>query len=220
MFFLSLCLLVFFADHLAQSLQVDAIMAVVERNTQPVIGSSSFVEQHEAPSPPLWAVPVPAPPIRVRWARYGSAGCTASRIDADLLRRSATRAGRLLHPHRSGQRKEIIETHIAEIKIEDGQLLPIFKIPAEHDERPADEPADREPDPTFRTMAHVVEPRGLEPLTPTLPVWCATSCATAPGRPVARALGAIVHTRPTPDHFRGSPYGLRGGVCCPHGGHP
>ena len=25
-----------------------------------------------------------------------------------------------------------------------------------------------------------VEPRGLEPLTPTLPVWCATNCATAP----------------------------------------
>jgi hypothetical protein len=29
--------------------------------------------------------------------------------------------------------------------------------------------------PSFR-----VELRGLEPLTPTLPVWCATSCATAP----------------------------------------
>ena len=28
-----------------------------------------------------------------------------------------------------------------------------------------------------------VEPRGLEPLTPTLPVWCATSCATAPRYP-------------------------------------
>jgi hypothetical protein len=28
-----------------------------------------------------------------------------------------------------------------------------------------------------------VELRGLEPLTPTLPVWCATSCATAPNRP-------------------------------------
>jgi len=26
-----------------------------------------------------------------------------------------------------------------------------------------------------------VELRGLEPLTPTLPVWCATSCAIAPG---------------------------------------
>ena len=29
----------------------------------------------------------------------------------------------------------------------------------------------------------LVEPRGLEPLTPTLPVWCATSCATAPRHP-------------------------------------
>src|SRR3954465_4487226 len=29
-----------------------------------------------------------------------------------------------------------------------------------------------------------VELRGLEPLTPTLPVWCATSCATAPCGPV------------------------------------
>src|SRR3954468_1687799 len=28
-----------------------------------------------------------------------------------------------------------------------------------------------------------VDVRGLEPLTPTLPVWCATSCATAPCRP-------------------------------------
>ena len=28
-----------------------------------------------------------------------------------------------------------------------------------------------------------VELRGLEPLTPTLPVWCATSCATAPSCP-------------------------------------
>lgn len=26
----------------------------------------------------------------------------------------------------------------------------------------------------------MVELRGLEPLTPTLPVWCATSCAIAP----------------------------------------
>ena len=30
------------------------------------------------------------------------------------------------------------------------------------------------------TMNPLVELRGLEPLTPTLPVWCATSCATAP----------------------------------------
>ena len=30
----------------------------------------------------------------------------------------------------------------------------------------------------------LVELRGLEPLTPTLPVWCATSCAIAPGVPI------------------------------------
>ena len=31
-----------------------------------------------------------------------------------------------------------------------------------------------------RTAFSLVELRGLEPLTPTLPVWCATSCAIAP----------------------------------------
>ena len=41
-----------------------------------------------------------------------------------------------------------------------------------------------------------VELRGLEPLTPTLPVWCATSCATAPGRaPDSADRGSIVHAR-------------------------
>ena len=29
----------------------------------------------------------------------------------------------------------------------------------------------------------MVEHRGLEPLTPTLPVWCAPNCANAPGSP-------------------------------------
>jgi hypothetical protein len=32
----------------------------------------------------------------------------------------------------------------------------------------------------FPMSSSVVELRGFEPLTPTLPVWCATSCATAP----------------------------------------
>ena len=32
-----------------------------------------------------------------------------------------------------------------------------------------------------------MELRGLEPLTPTLPVWCATSCATAPCCPTSLA---------------------------------
>src|SRR3954462_7586652 len=33
---------------------------------------------------------------------------------------------------------------------------------------------------TKEALVKGVELRGLEPLTPTLPVWCATSCATAP----------------------------------------
>ncbi|BEK90330.1 hypothetical protein GCM10010198_42040 [Nocardia seriolae] len=33
---------------------------------------------------------------------------------------------------------------------------------------------------TGSSKGHIVELRGLEPLTPTLPVWCATSCAIAP----------------------------------------
>src|SRR3954454_8601778 len=36
---------------------------------------------------------------------------------------------------------------------------------------------------TENGLVRRVELRGLEPLTPTLPVWCATSCATAPCRP-------------------------------------
>ena len=42
----------------------------------------------------------------------------------------------------------------------------------------------------------MVELRGLEPLTPTLPVWCATSCATAPSivRPVARTTETKAYT--------------------------
>jgi site-specific DNA recombinase len=64
-----------------------------------------------------------------------------------------------------GHRKAIIETHIAGIKIEDDQLVPIFKIPTGNDERPAEEPADREPDTTFRTTVHVVGRAGLEPAT-------------------------------------------------------
>ena len=85
----------------------------------------------------------------------------------------------------SGQRKAIIETHIAAIKIDGNQLIPVFKIPTTHETEPTEQSAD----PEFRTTHQVVELRGLEPLTPTLPVWCATSCATAPySSPVARAL--------------------------------
>jgi uncharacterized membrane protein len=58
--FLSLTLLVFFANHLAHSLQVDWIMRVVEQNALPVIQAEEFTSEEELPPPPGWAVPVPA----------------------------------------------------------------------------------------------------------------------------------------------------------------
>ncbi|RBY77255.1 DUF2254 domain-containing protein [Geodermatophilus sp. TF02-6] len=59
--FVSLALLVYFAHHLAHSLQVDDIMRVVEENALPVIRSDVFTEEdEELPAPPAWAVAVAA----------------------------------------------------------------------------------------------------------------------------------------------------------------
>jgi uncharacterized membrane protein len=56
--FLSLALLIFFADHLAHSIQVDSIMRVVERGTLPVIGAALFTCEDPTPVAPQWAMPV------------------------------------------------------------------------------------------------------------------------------------------------------------------
>src|SRR6266540_1099279 len=48
------------ADHLAHSIQVDAIMRVVERNTLAVIREGLFVSSVESVRAPEAAVPVPA----------------------------------------------------------------------------------------------------------------------------------------------------------------
>jgi len=56
--FVSLGLLVYFADHLVHSLQVDAIMRVVERGTLAVIQDGLFGGSQDAPDVPQWAVPV------------------------------------------------------------------------------------------------------------------------------------------------------------------
>jgi uncharacterized membrane protein len=56
--FVSLGLLVFFADHLVHSLQVDAIMRVVERGTLAVIRDGLFTGRQDAPEVPQWAVPI------------------------------------------------------------------------------------------------------------------------------------------------------------------
>ena len=59
--FVSLGLLVYFADHLVHSIQVDAIMRVVERGTLAVIRDGLFTGGQDAPDVPEWAVPVTAP---------------------------------------------------------------------------------------------------------------------------------------------------------------
>ena len=58
--FASLGLLVFFADHLLHSIQVDAIMETVQRNTLAVIEDGLLTGGQQAPEPPAWAVPVPS----------------------------------------------------------------------------------------------------------------------------------------------------------------
>src|SRR4051795_876270 len=58
--FLSLALLLYFAHHLAHSLQVDWIMRAVEVNALPVIRDDVFTVDEELPPPPAWAVSVPA----------------------------------------------------------------------------------------------------------------------------------------------------------------
>ncbi len=91
----------------------------------------------------------------------------------------------------TGERKAAIETLIADIKITDQGVIPVFKIPTDQDPLTPPNPDDaryNEEQPPVRTMVRSVEPRGLEPLTPTLPVWCATSCATAPRTRTRRAL--------------------------------
>ena len=59
--FVSLGLLVYFADHLVHSIQVDAIMHVVERSTLSVIRDGLFTGGQDAPETPAWAVPVMSP---------------------------------------------------------------------------------------------------------------------------------------------------------------
>jgi uncharacterized membrane protein len=59
--FASMAMVVFFADHLAHSIQIDAIGARVERDTLAVVhGRLSGVVEQPGPPPPAWAVAIPA----------------------------------------------------------------------------------------------------------------------------------------------------------------
>ncbi len=58
----------------------------------------------------------------------------------------------------------------------------------------------------------MVEHTGFEPVTPTLPVWCAPSCANAPRmaemvgfEPTERVTAQTISSRSRYDHFDTSP---------------
>lgn len=57
--FASLALLVYFAHHLAHSIQVDSIMRVVQESALPVICAGVFTSEEELPRPPPWALALP-----------------------------------------------------------------------------------------------------------------------------------------------------------------
>jgi uncharacterized membrane protein len=59
--FISMAMVVYFADHLAHSIQVDAIGARVEKDTLTVVRSRLFgIVEPPAPTPPEWAVAITA----------------------------------------------------------------------------------------------------------------------------------------------------------------
>ena len=72
--FASLGLLVFFADHLLHSIQVDAIMETVQRNTLAVMEEGLLTGGQEAPGAPAWPSRS-CPGIRGTFRRFVPGGC-------------------------------------------------------------------------------------------------------------------------------------------------
>ncbi len=65
-----------------------------------------------------------------------------------------------------GQRKAVIESHIAEIKIAGDKLTPTYKIPTDQlGQQTEEEPDETSADSSFRTMVRVVGRAGIEPAT-------------------------------------------------------
>ena len=58
--FATLGMVVYFADHLAHSIQIDAITGLVQRGTLAVVASKPGTVEAPTPTPPSWAVRLPA----------------------------------------------------------------------------------------------------------------------------------------------------------------
>ena len=101
-------------------------------------------------------------------------------------------------------RKNLCEATLVEVRLNpDDTATPIFRIPdldADAEHRLTRTKIQRPRSEGVREHPPTVEPRGLEPLTPTLPVWCATSCATAPCAPPVRRHSRNITHRPAQGH--------------------
>lgn len=80
--------------------------------------------------------------------------------NAQAIEQLRRELGQVLAHGTPGQRKAVIEEHVAEIKIQGSLLIPIFNIPTN-----GEGSADTSADPTFRTSVRVVGRAGLEPAT-------------------------------------------------------
>lgn len=102
--------------------------------------------------------------------------------ESKTLDQVADAIGDIIRVGNHNQTKALIEALIDKVTvIAPDRLVPVFRVPTSTDPQPIRaEKEETAPEGAVRRPTTLVELRGLEPLTPTLPVWCATSCAIAP----------------------------------------
>ncbi len=102
--------------------------------------------------------------------------------ESKTLDQVADAIGDIIRAGNHNQAKALIEALIDKVTIiAPDRLVPVFRVPTTTDPQPIRaEKEETAPEGAVRIPTTLVELRGLEPLTPTLPVWCATSCAIAP----------------------------------------
>ena len=102
---------------------------------------------------------------------------------------------KIINTGSANQRKALIEALVAQVTITGpDRLIPVFRIPQPPPNKDATAlPAETPPKGAVRTPTTLVELTGFEPVTPALPVRCATNCATAPNLRATAGLWRVGH---------------------------
>ncbi|GAA0905015.1 hypothetical protein Vau01_066260 [Virgisporangium aurantiacum] len=126
----------------------------------------------------------------------------ADESESDHLVEIRDRVTAIIATGTAPERKAMCEFLLAELSIDGQTATPVIRVPLSREDTPSILQTETRTAPSraVRACPPSVEPRGLEPLTPTLPVWCATSCATAPRCPGSAPAPAQYYTphRPRP----------------------